>query len=84
MPNHTDLAAMASDILGRPVRVEATALDSVSMPPGLMGGHVTRRPAEYDDGLAGGHDQVFRTTSGRSPRTVHDVSTELVDAVPTA
>lgn len=83
MLSREDLAAMASDILGRPVRAETTPLDPARMPAGDFGAGMARMLADYDEhGFAGGNDLVLRTILGRPPRTVRDFFTELAGALP--
>lgn len=78
MLSRVDLAALAGDLLGRPVRAEAAGLDTAGLPPGPAGDAMRRMMVDYDrHGFAGGNDLVLRTILGRPPRTVRDLFTEL-------
>ena len=78
MLTRTDLAALATALLGRPVHAQTTGFDRSTMPPGLVGDAMARMLAAYDaHGFAGGNDLVLRTLLGRPPRTVSAFLAEL-------
>lgn len=78
MLSRTDLAAIATELLGRPVHARTTGVDRSAMPRGPSGDAMARMLAQYDaHGFAGGNDLVLRAVLHRPPRTVRDFFTEL-------
>lgn len=78
MLSRLDLAALATELLGRPVRAATTPPDPGRVPPGPTGQAMARMLAAYDaHGFAGGNDLVLRSILGRPPRTVRGFFEEL-------
>jgi uncharacterized protein YbjT (DUF2867 family) len=75
-----DVAAILSEVLGRPVTPVQTPLDEFAsqLPEGPFRDGMTRMMAHYDrHGLPGGNSLVLRAILGREPRTLRDYFQEL-------
>jgi uncharacterized protein YbjT (DUF2867 family) len=74
------MAAMAGEVLGRPVSAEVTPLHEFAsvVPEGPQRDGLTRMMAHYDrHGFAGGNSLVLQAILGREPRTLLDYFREL-------
>ncbi|MGC2654185.1 MAG: NmrA family NAD(P)-binding protein [Mycobacterium sp.] len=75
-----DVAAILSEVLGRPITVVQTPLDEFAsqLPEGPFRDGMTRMMTHYDrHGLPGGNSLVLRAILGREPRTLRDYFQEL-------
>jgi uncharacterized protein YbjT (DUF2867 family) len=75
-----DVAAILSEVLGRPVTAVQTPLDEFAsqLPEGPFRDGMTRMMAHYDrHGLPGGNSLVLQAILGREPRTLGDYFREL-------
>lgn len=74
------MAAMVSDVLGRPVSAAVTPLDEFAsaLPEGPQRDGLTRMMAHYDrHGFVGGNGLVLEAILGREPRSLLDYFREL-------
>ena len=75
-----DVAAILSEVLGRPISAVQTPLDEFAsqLPEGPFRDGMTRMMTHYDrHGLPGGNSLVLRAILGREPRTLRDYFQEL-------
>jgi len=80
-----EMAAMISDVLGRPVSAVATRLDEFAsaVPEGAQRDGLVRMMAHYDQhGFAGGNGLVLQAILGREPRSLLDYFRELAASQP--
>jgi uncharacterized protein YbjT (DUF2867 family) len=83
--DRVEMAAMVSDVLGRPVSAEATPLHEFAsaVPEGAQREGLTRMMAHYDrHGFAGGNGLVLQAILGREPRSLRDYFCELAASQP--
>jgi uncharacterized protein YbjT (DUF2867 family) len=79
------MAAMAGDVLGRPVSAVVTPLDvfASALPEGPQRDGLTRMMSHYDQhGFAGGNGLVLQAILGREPRSLLDYFRELAASQP--
>jgi len=78
--DRVEMAAMAGDVLGRPVSAAVTPLHEFAsmLPAGPQRDGLTRMMAHYDQhGFAGGNGLVLAAILGREPRTLLNYFREL-------
>jgi uncharacterized protein YbjT (DUF2867 family) len=78
--DRVEMAAMAGEVLGRPVSAAVTPLHEFAsaLPEGAQRDGLTRMMAHYDrHGFAGGNGLVLQAILGREPRTLLDYFREL-------
>jgi uncharacterized protein YbjT (DUF2867 family) len=83
--DRVEMAAMISDVLGRPVSAVATRLDEFAsaVPEGAQRDGLVRMMAHYDQhGFAGGNGLVLQAILGREPRSLLDYFRELAASQP--
>lgn len=83
--DRTEMAAMISDAVGRPISAAQTPLDDfvLGMPNGPLRDGLATMMTHYDRyGFAGGNALVLRAILGRAPRTLSDYFRELASARP--
>jgi uncharacterized protein YbjT (DUF2867 family) len=83
--DRVEMAAMVSDVLGRPVSAVATPLHEFAsaLPEGAQRDGLTRMMAHYDrHGFAGGNALVLQAILGREPRSLLDYFRELAASQP--
>jgi uncharacterized protein YbjT (DUF2867 family) len=83
--DRVEMAAMVSDVLGRPVSAAVTPLGEFAsaLPEGPQRDGLTRMMAHYDrHGFAGGNGLVLRAILDREPRSLLDYFCELAASQP--
>lgn len=78
MVDRVQVAALASQALGRTIEATVTAVEDLPIPPGPTRDGLARMAASYDaHGFAGGNALVLRAVLGREPRTLEQYIHEL-------
>lgn len=83
--DRVEMAAMAGDVLGRPVSAAVTPLREFAstLPEGAQRDGMTRMMAHYDQhGFAGGNGLVLQAILGHEPRSLLDYFRELAASQP--